>query len=216
MPPLQDQLPLLGAVVASYLLGSIPFGLVIARVFKGVDLRKHGSGNIGATNVGRVIGKPFGVLAFVCDFGKGWVPTAFFSTWVESTTLWPAVLCGAAAVCGHVWPLYLKFKGGKAVATGCGALVALDPMLFLIGGVAWLVTLALFRYVGLASMVMGAAFPIAAMFRVSQGLYGSEVVIGALGLTVLILLRHRSNISRMMSGTEPRIGGPKRERESHA
>ncbi len=205
-------------VVVAYLLGSIPFGLLLARFLKGIDLREIGSGNIGATNVSRALGRPYGFLAFALDFGKGWAPAYYFVTHPSGEGYVAAVLCGAAAVCGHVWPLYLKFKGGKAVATGYGALFAIDPMLCLAGGLAWLVSLFLFRYFGLASMMMGIVFPIAAYMRMSRGHYGIEVVLGAAALTVLIFLRHRSNISRMLSGNEPRFSGIRKNRkgESHA
>lgn len=208
--------PLLGvALVLSYLLGSVPFGLLLARA-RGIDLRAQGSGNIGATNVARVVGPVSGLLAFVGDFGKGFVPAFWIATLAGGETRLASVLCGAAAVCGHVWPVYLRFKGGKAVATGCGALVALDPIVFLVGGAAWLVTLFLFRFVGLASMVMAVVFPIAAWVRMSQGRYGIEVVLGASALTALVLLRHRPNIARMISGTEPRLRGTRKKRERHA
>ncbi len=206
------------AIVGAYLLGSIPFGWLLARAIKGIDLRQTGSGNIGATNVARALGRPFGFLAFACDFGKGWLPAWYFVSHPNGDGYLAAVLCGAAAVCGHVWPIFLKFKGGKAVATGCGALFAIDPILFLAGGAAWLVSLFLFRYFGLASLFMGAVFPIAAYVRMTRGVYGVEVVLGAIALTVLIFLRHRSNIARMLSGNEPRFTGLRKNRkgESHA
>ena len=206
------------AVFGAYLLGAIPFGWLLARIVKGVDLRDLGSGNIGATNVARILGPPYGFLAFAFDFGKGWFPAWYFAHASSGESYLAAVLCGAAAVCGHVWPVFLKFRGGKAVTTGCGALFAIDPLIFLAGGAAWLISLFVFRYFGLASMVMGLVFPVAAYVRMSQGKYGIEVVFGALALTVLIFLRHRSNISRMISGEEPRFSGLRRGRkgESHA
>ena len=115
-----------------------------------------------------------------------------------------AVACGAAAVLGHCFPLYLRFQGGKGVATGCGALVALDVRIFLAGAVVWLATAALTRFAGLASILMGVAFPVAAWFLAGDA--RPELTWGAGLLTVLILLRHRSNISRMLAGTEPRMG----------
>lgn len=211
-------LPLGLAVVGAYLLGSIPFGLLLARFLKGVDLRDIGSGNIGATNVSRALGRPYGFLAFAFDFGKGFLPAWYFVSHPSGEGYVAAVLCGAAAVCGHVWPIYLKFKGGKAVATGFGALFAIDPFLCLAGGVAWLLSLFLFRFFGLASMMMGLVFPVAAYIRMTRGYYGIEVVLGAAALTLLIFLRHRSNISRMLSGDEPRFSGLRKNRkgESHA
>jgi len=213
------------SVLLAYLLGSVPFGLVLGFLVAKKDIRKQGSGNIGATNVGRVLGRPWALLAFVCDFGKGWVSSALLAPAFVPPLEDPAraslyaVLCGGAAVVGHCWPLYLGFKGGKGVATGCGALVAMDPVIFLGGGVLWLAALGLFRMVGLASILMGTSFPILAWFRGpglgEQGIanYGIEVVLGALALWLLVIARHRANIRRMLEGTEPRIGtAPKADR----
>ena len=210
MPDVQPLplLPMLGLVLASYLLGSVPCGLLLGKA-RGVDVRRVGSGNIGATNVGRALGRPWALVAFACDFGKGLVPSLWLAPLALSgsepgAVRTAAVLAGGAAVCGHVWPIYLRFRGGKGVATGCGALVGLDPLLFLAGGVVWLVTLGLFRMVGLASIAMGVAFPVAAWLRRSEG-EGLEVVLGSLALTLLVLARHRANMTRMLAGTEPKV-----------
>jgi glycerol-3-phosphate acyltransferase PlsY len=193
------------AVAVSYLVGAIPFGLVLVRLFKGIDIRSVGSGNIGATNAARAGGRGLGALVFLCDLGKGWVaPAVFASRLGEPGDDLTAVVCGAAAVLGHCFPVWLRFRGGKGVATGCGALVALEPRIFLAGGAVWLATAAATRYAGLASILMGAAFPLAAWFLVGDT--RPELVWGSALLTVLILLRHRSNISRMLSGTEPKMG----------
>jgi len=198
------------AIAGSYLLGALPFGLILARVVKGVDVRAVGSGNIGATNTMRVMGRGWGVFAFALDFLKGWVPVVFVASAVSAEAVHLdslRVICGAAAVLGHCFPVYLAFRGGKGVATGCGAIVGLDPMVFVLGGAVWLVTLGLFRFVGLASVAMGLAFPVAAWFR--QGDAGEQrggLVVGTLLLLLLILVRHRANIARTLAGTEPRIG----------
>lgn len=193
------------AVLVSYLVGAIPFGLVLVRLVKGIDIRSVGSGNIGATNAARAGGRGLGIAVFLCDLGKGWVaPEVFAPALGRPGDDLVAVLCGAAAVLGHCFPLWLGFRGGKGVATGCGALVALDARIFLVGGAVWLVTVGLTRFVGLASILMGVAFPVAAWALVGEA--RPELVWGAGLLTVLILLRHRSNISRMLSGTEPKMG----------
>jgi glycerol-3-phosphate acyltransferase PlsY len=193
------------AVVGAYLLGSLPFGLLLGHL-RGVDIRAVGSGNIGATNVGRALGRGWAVVAFACDFLKGWLPSSLaFHSRAEHAELL-GVLCAGAAVCGHVWPIYLRFRGGKGVATGCGGIVGIDPVVFLVGGLVWLATLALARFVSLASLLMGLAFPVVAWVRMRGGHYGKEVVVGAAALTLLIWLRHRANIARIWSGTEPRIG----------
>lgn len=197
--------PSLAAVVLAYLVGSIPSGLVLVRLVKGVDVRSVGSGNIGATNAARAGGRGLGVAVFLCDFAKGWVAPAVLAARLgEAGDDRLAVLCGAAAVLGHCFPVYLRFRGGKGVATLCGALVALDYRIFLAGGVVWLAAAATTRYAGLASILMGIAFPGAAWIL----LRGTrpELVWGAGALSVLILLRHRSNISRMLAGTEPKLG----------
>jgi len=198
-------------LLVSYLLGAVPFGLVIIRVFRGVDLRQQGSGNIGATNAIRAGGKPLGLLVFALDVAKGAVPVALlaplFAAWGPHGPETPGALevqYGAAAVIGHCFPVYLRFKGGKGVATACGALIALDWPVFVAGGLAWLAVMALTRYTGLASMVMGASFPIVAWFRTTPG--HRELFVGSLLLALLIAVRHRSNIQRMLSGTEPKAG----------
>ncbi len=203
-----------GLVFGAYLVGAIPFGLVLGFVVKGVDIRKVGSGNIGATNVGRALGRPFALIAFGLDFLKGYAPTwvALALAAPERAALAPerayliAAWCGGAAVCGHVWPIYLRFRGGKGVATGTGAIVAIDPIVFVVGGVAWLLTLVLTRFVGLSSMMMGLAFPLAAWWRSGEKGYGFEVILGAALLAVLVCIRHRGNMARMLAGTEPRFG----------
>ena len=198
--------PWLG-LVASYLLGAVPFGFCMVKVLRGVDLRDMGSGNIGATNAMRVLGRPLGITAFLLDCLKGFVPvTLFASAFAAGGSSWWPVLYGAAAVLGHVFPVYLGFKGGKAVATGAGALIGLDWPTFLLGGVVWLVVVQFSRMVSAASLAMGIAFPIAAAWRASTGEVGWEVVWGAALLALLILVRHRSNIARILARTEPRIG----------
>ena len=197
------------AIVVAYLLGSVPFGLLFAK-FKGVDLRTVGSGNIGATNTVRAIGKVWGGAAFLLDLGKGWFPAFVLAPLLAEPerVLVLQVACGAAATIGHCFPVYLRFRGGKGVATGCGAIIAIDPVVFLVAGAVWLVVLFTTRYVGLASLLMGVTFPIAAAFRrVPDGSWA--LVIGAIWLALLILVRHRTNIARMIAGTEPRSGGPK-------
>jgi glycerol-3-phosphate acyltransferase PlsY len=196
------------ALAASYLLGAVPFAWVLVRVGTGQDLRRVGSGNIGATNAMRAAGRPVGMLAFLLDAAKGLVPVVWLGPWAAAaaappaiTSDWAAVLAGSAAVVGHCFPVYLGFRGGKGVATGCGALLGLDWRLFAIGGAVWLAALLITRYVGLASILMGVTFPVAAGF-----LFGPShpAVFGAAALLLLILIRHRSNMARMLAGTEPK------------
>jgi glycerol-3-phosphate acyltransferase PlsY len=198
------------ALLAAYLLGAIPFGLVLGFLVGGVDVRKTGSGNIGATNVGRALGRPWAIAAFALDCAKGWAPAFLLPPLVvgaDPERLWALrVLLGVAAVAGHVWPIYLGFRGGKGVATLCGAVVAVDPLIFLGGGAVWLVTLVLTRYVGLSSMMMGLSFPFLAAWRLAGLSYRNEVVWGTALLSALVFVRHRANIGRMLAGTEPKAG----------
>lgn len=196
-----------GAVAAAYLLGSIPFGLVLAKWVRGVDLRQFGSGNIGAANAVRAMGRAWGFVAFALDFLKGWGPVFYCAHFAgEDPRMVPLLLvvCGTASVLGHCYSIYLGFRGGKGVATGCGAIVAIDPRIFVAGGIVWLITLFTTRYVGLASIMMGLTFPIATWFLAGES--ERALLIGASLLTLLILVRHRSNLKRMMAGTEPRAG----------
>ena len=146
------------SVLASYLLGAIPFGLVLGYLVGGVDIRRQGSGNIGATNLGRALGRPWAIAAFVLDCAKGWAPATFFPHWNHpAEPFWALRLaCGFAAVCGHIWPVYLGFRGGKGVATLCGAVIAVDPLLFLSGGAVWLLVLFSTRFV--SSMLIAPIF----------------------------------------------------------
>lgn len=185
-------------LLASYLAGSIPFGFLIAR-FRGVDLRKIGSGNIGATNAMRALGKPLGILVFVLDAGKGFLPA-----WLALPlgTGW-ALAAGTAAVLGHNFPVWLRFRGGKGVATGCGVWLALSPLACLGALLTFALALAVTRYVSLASILGACAVPLslAALRRDPEWL-----VMAAAGMAALIALRHRANLVRIAAGVEPRIG----------
>jgi glycerol-3-phosphate acyltransferase PlsY len=192
-------------IVVAYLLGAVPFGLILAKWVKGVDLRTIGSGNIGTTNAVRAMGRRWGFVVFALDFLKGFVPVLlvhFFSGLDEHNDReFLQVLVGTASVLGHCYPVYLGFKGGKGVATGCGAIVAIDWRIFVAGGLVWLLTRFATGYAGLASILMGIAFPIAA-YKLGWP-ERRALVIGAALLTFLIILRHRGNIQRMWRGTEP-------------
>ncbi len=208
-----DGLPLSVAIGLSYLLGAIPFGLVMARWIKGVDLRQVGSGNIGATNAMRVLGKPLGLVAFLLDCAKGFAPVVLLAppeAWGQTGSL-PSVLCAAAAVLGHCFPLYLGFKGGKGVATACGGIIALDPWVLLGAGLVWVLTLKLTRFVGLASILMGVAFPVMAWLRHPKD---HAFVGGCVALALLVVVRHRANIGRMLNGSEPRAGDKPKEAQA--
>lgn len=192
------------AIAVAYLIGAIPFGLILARLVKGVDIRTIGSGNIGATNAIRAMGRKWGYLVFALDFLKGLLPAIavyhlFDSTREDRELL--QVLVGAAATLGHCYSPYLGFTGGKGVATGCGGIVSLSFETFVAGGVVWLITRLATGYAGLASILMGLTFPIAV--AVMHGTHRRAMLVGATALAILIVWRHRGNIQRMMDGTEP-------------
>lgn len=203
------------ACAIAYLLGSIPFGLVFAKWIKGIDLRQFGSGNIGASNAGRALGRRWAIAVFFCDFLKGCLPVLalrFVPGLDPAHVPMMQLFVGTAAVLGHCYSIYLKFQGGKAVATGCGAIVAVDWTVFVAGGIVWLITRRVTRYNGLASILMSITWPIAAWLRHDP----PEIVLGTALLALLILVRHRSNIGRMLAGTEPRAGDKSAAAESSA
>lgn len=199
------------AVLGSYLLGSIPFGYLVGKI-GGIDIRKIGSGNIGATNVVRVLGKRYGYPVFVLDFLKGFGAVKISIS--IATDAWPewgspeifGVLAAVASVIGHSFPLWLKFRGGKGVATSAGALFGLMPLAALIAAVIWLLVFWFTRYVSVASLVTAVALPlvILIMTRLNQ-IRGNALFYSSLGIAAVVIWRHRSNFSRLMRGTEPRF-----------
>jgi glycerol-3-phosphate acyltransferase PlsY len=193
----QDALIVLGG----YVLGSIPFGYVLPRLVRGEDVRRRGSGNVGASNVWRAYGRSLGVPVAVLDVAKGFVP-AFVGLRLGGD--WVGVLAGAAAMVGHARPVFLGFsKGGKMVATGGGVALALAPLAALVGLVVWLVTFAVFRYASVASMATACAVPLACL-----ALGTAWPIVGFTALAAIgVLLLHRHNIRRLLAGTEPRFSG---------
>jgi glycerol-3-phosphate acyltransferase PlsY len=185
-------------VLAGYLLGSLPFGYWAGRL-RGIDLRLAGSGNTGATNAMRVLGVKVGVPVMALDVGKG-VAAVLLARALTGSDLVP-VLAGAAAVAGHMYPLFLGFKGGKGVATGAGTMFALVPMIGLAALALWLSVSLATRYVSIGSVVTAVAYP-AAAFVTGQPW---PVRLFALGTGLWIIWRHRANIARLRAGTENRI-----------
>jgi glycerol-3-phosphate acyltransferase PlsY len=189
------------------LVGSIPTGYLLGRA-RGLDIREHGSGNIGATNVWRVLGRNWGLLAFACDFLKGFLPLflvrVFFfapaTSWVVQLLL---VAGGVAAILGHNYTPWLGFKGGKGIATSAGVFAALLPPVLAVAFSLWLVTVLVTRTVSIGSLLAAAVLPLAAAwFYPGQWLYlGFAAFAGGLAVW-----RHRSNIKRLLDGTEPRMG----------
>ena len=210
------------AIVAAYLIGSIPFGLIITKAH-GKDLRSIGSGNIGATNVSRALGKKWGYICFVLDVFKGLIPMLAvmpFTTPLSVQTsnekiivlfLWLTV--GCAAILGHVFPVYVKFKGGKGVATSFGIALGLWPYYTICAVIAiliWLAVLILWKYVSLASVIAAVSFPIALISMIFirddwQFITLWPLLIPAFAIPIMVILRHRENIKRLRAGTEHRI-----------
>ena len=198
-------------LVGSYLLGSIPFGYLAGRLV-GIDIRQAGSGNVGATNVVRVLGKGYGYPVFALDFLKG------FGAVKISMLIAPGrppewnspeifgILAALSSVLGHLYPPWLKFKGGKGVATSAGALLALTPVATLIGVATWIIVFWLTRYVSLASITAAVVLPIVILVVSSQDQNkGRPLVYSSACVAAVVIWRHRSNLSRLMRGTEPRF-----------
>ena len=201
------------AAIIGYLLGALPFGYVVARAH-GVDIFKEGSGNPGATNVKRVLGEKFGRkgknagnLVFALDAVKGAVAAA----WPLFTVLPLAEgrllgLVGViAAVLGHSFSIFTKFKGGKGVATAAGGLIVLIPIACSVGAVVWVVTFAITRYVSLGSVLAAVVVPAVSWYRWSQGAHPIAFSLVASALGLFVIVRHRANIKRLLAGTEPRF-----------
>jgi len=191
--------------VGGFLSGSIPFGYFAGRM-RGIDIRQHGSGNIGATNVIRVLGKGIGIPVFVLDMLKGWVPVLVMRG--QGAESWVLVAAGLCAILGHMFTPWLGFKGGKGVATAAGVLLGIAWIPMLVGLGVWLFFYFGTRYVSLASMMSGLG--VAGTMAVQMGYAGQWdwVLLGfGLVLALLVILRHRANIGRLIAGTEPKSGG---------
>lgn len=207
--PMIFWLHLTGWLALAYLVGALPFGLLLARL-NGVDIRTVGSKNIGATNVYRCVGKGWGILTFALDAVKGLVPALVFPMLgknglpvfqgLENSF---GLLCGVAAILGHNFPIYLGFKGGKGVSTSAGVLIGVAPAAVGVGALAWAVVLVATRYMSLASIGGALAVPVAGWFFYrAQGLT-VPVVLMLLG--AMVILRHNANIRRLLAGTENRF-----------
>jgi acyl-phosphate glycerol 3-phosphate acyltransferase len=203
MPPLT----ILLTILAAYLIGAIPFGYLVARA-RGVDILQQGSGNIGATNVGRVLGKKYGLLVFVLDFLKGAIPTVA-SKHMEGDSAGPtlAVIAGLSAFLGHVFPVYLRFRGGKGVATGAGVVAVLVPIPALVALLTWVSALCATRYVSFSSLSAAVLLCAAQLVTVPDPFAPPHRILALFCLValVLVIVRHRANISRLRAGVESRI-----------
>jgi glycerol-3-phosphate acyltransferase PlsY len=199
------------AIVVSYLIGSIPTAYIFGRLIKGVDIRKFGSGNVGATNALRLLGTGWGVTVLILDIVKGILPVVFLpAIFISRANVSPDIFCiltGISCICGHNWTVFLKFKGGKGVATTLGVLIGLSakiPGLNVILGltiIIWSLTFILSRIISLSSILAAASFPLLALlFRQSF-----PVILSGFLLAIFIILRHKPNIVRILQGKEAKL-----------
>jgi glycerol-3-phosphate acyltransferase PlsY len=187
----------------AYLAGSVPFGLVIGKWFKGVDVRQHGSGNIGAANVFRVLGKTWGVLVLLLDAAKGYVPVMLAGGCFHGRPWEPTVrvLVAAAAILGHNNSIFLGFSGGKGIATTFGVFLAISPLALVVSLLTWAVVVFIWRYSSLGSLCAAASIPVTLAITHAPRQY---VAFGVVAL-VLAVIKHRKNIAALRAGTERKI-----------
>jgi glycerol-3-phosphate acyltransferase PlsY len=190
--------------LAAYLLGSIPFGYLIVKL-RGADIRKAGSGNIGAANVMRNAGALAGVLTLLLDAAKGYVAVWLTSRWTGGNIRWMTV-AAVAAVVGHMYPVWLKFRGGKGVATGLGVFLPICPMAVAAGTVLWILVVAFWRYSSLGSIVASAALPLFVhVLYAPPHAPPMYLTLATVAISLLVLWKHRGNIERLMTGKETRL-----------
>ncbi|EMN8616664.1 glycerol-3-phosphate 1-O-acyltransferase PlsY [Staphylococcus aureus] len=193
-------------LLLSYLIGAFPSGFVIGKLFFKKDIRQFGSGNTGATNSFRVLGRPAGFLVTFLDIFKGFI-TVFFPLWLPvhadgpiSTFFTNGLIVGLFAILGHVYPVYLKFQGGKAVATSAGVVLGVNPILLLILAIIFFIVLKIFKYVSLASIVAAICCVIGSLI-----IQDYILLVGSFLVSIILIIRHRSNIARIFRGEEPKI-----------
>ncbi|HGO4070975.1 TPA: glycerol-3-phosphate 1-O-acyltransferase PlsY [Staphylococcus aureus] len=193
-------------LLLSYLIGAFPSGFVIGKLFFKKDIRQFGSGNTGATNSFRVLGRPAGFLVTFLDIFKGFI-TVFFHLWLPvhadgpiSTFFTNGLIVGLFAILGHVYPVYLKFQGGKAVATSAGVVLGVNPILLLILAIIFFIVLKIFKYVSLASIVAAICCVIGSLI-----IQDYILLVVSFLVSIILIIRHRSNIARIFRGEEPKI-----------
>ena len=193
-------------LVLSYLIGAFPSGLVIGKLFFKKDIRQYGSGNTGATNSFRVLGRPAGFVVTFLDIFKGFI-TVFFPLWfpvhadgIISTFFTNGLIVGLFAILGHVYPIYLKFNGGKAVATSAGVVLGVNPLLLLVLAIIFFGILKIFKYVSLSSIIAAICCVIGSVIIHDYILLGMSALV-----SIILIIRHRTNIVRIFKGEEPKI-----------
>lgn len=194
------------AVICAYIIGSIPTAYVFGKVLRGIDIREHGSGNVGATNVVRTIGKVPGRIVFVVDFFKGFAVVTLLPLVFQQFAPFSSILSykyfyfilGTAAICGHIWTVFLRFKGGKGVSTTMGVVAGLAPLVFILCVVVWVVVFFATRYVSVASIIAAVSLPLFAVIT-DQNI---DFVVFCAVLTMVGVYSHRTNIKRLIQGKE--------------
>lgn len=201
-------------VIAAYLIGSIPFGYLIVKLTSGADVRQTGSGGTGATNVSRRAGKLAGIATLLLDAVKGAAAVFVAAKWCDRfqpdwiVADWIVLGSAVAAIAGHIFPVWLRFRGGKGVATGAGVFLVLHPFAVLCAGVVFIIVVVLTRYVSLGSIIGAAVIPLAVWLLhvfVRRDLSFAPMLIGATVGALLIIFAHRGNIARLVNGTEPKF-----------
>jgi len=199
-------------VLVAYLLGSIPTAVWYGRVFHGVDIRNHGSGNAGATNSLRVLGKKAGVIVLLIDLLKGYLAVSLASIIIQNSDFQPVgyivPFLGLAVVIGHIFPVFAQFKGGKGVATSLGVILAIHPLATLICVILFLLIVFATKYVSLGSMLGALAFPVQ-LVSGFWGLQPTTIVIFGFILAVLLIITHHENVKRLLAGNENKFGAKK-------
>jgi acyl phosphate:glycerol-3-phosphate acyltransferase len=193
------------ALLGGYLLGAIPFGLLLAKLARGRDVRRAGSGNIGAANVARVAGLWAGLATLLLDAGKGAAAIWLAGLLTHDHMAW-VMAAGIAAVLGHLFPVWLKFRGGRGVATTAGVFLPIAPLAVVAAAMIWIVAMAAWRYASLSSILAAAAMPLLLYWLYAPGYHPPEVVsFAAIIASLLVIWRHRANLERLVAGTEPRF-----------
>lgn len=189
----------------AYALGSIPFGLLIVKAMCGGDVRKSGSGNIGAANVSRTAGAVPGLVTFLLDAAKGYLPVWLAARWSGGSARW-LTIAAVCAVLGHMFPVWLKFRGGKGVATSLGAFIPICGKAVIAAVVLWIIVAVFWRYVSLASIAAAAAMPILVYVLYAPGHAPATIVsAGTMFIAVMVIWKHRENVQRLLDGTESRV-----------
>lgn len=190
-------------LLASYFLGAVPTSHLVSRIFARIDLRQHGSGNLGATNLYRVLGWKYAIPVALFDIAKGAIPVLVFAPQASNSPLF-ALACGGAAIVGHVFSVFVGFKGGKGVATAAGVMLGLTPLALGVAALVWVVLVLLTGYVSLASIAAAAVLPLAVYLL--EGSVPPEVLWMDVAIAAGVILLHRRNIQRLLKGTENRFG----------